>query len=74
MYFQALREFGTQKNQSKRIDYMLSSNCKSSNKNATGAGEENRTPVVSLEGWGSTIELHLQLINKTFTIIRKKRT
>ncbi len=28
MYFQALREFGTQKNQSKRIDYMLSSNIK----------------------------------------------
>lgn len=28
MYFQALWEFGTQKNQSKRIDYMLSSNIK----------------------------------------------
>ena len=28
MYFQALREFGTQKNQSERIDYMLSSNIK----------------------------------------------
>lgn len=37
MYFQALREFGTQKNQSERIDYMLSSNYKSSNRNVTGA-------------------------------------
>ena len=23
-----------------------------------GAGEGNRTPVISLEGWNSTIELH----------------
>ena len=27
-----------------------------------GAGEGNRTPVASLEGWSSTIELHLQII------------
>ena len=26
-----------------------------------GAGDENRTHVVSLEGWGSTIELHPQI-------------
>jgi hypothetical protein len=25
---------------------------------ATGAGDENRTRMTSLEGWGSTIELH----------------
>ena len=25
------------------------------------AGEGNRTPVTSLEGWGSTIELHPQV-------------
>ena len=29
-------------------------------KSANGAGDENRTHVVSLEGWSSTIELHLQ--------------
>ena len=27
----------------------------------TGAGDGNRTHVVSLEGWSSTIELHLQV-------------
>jgi hypothetical protein len=26
----------------------------------SGAGEGNRTPTTSLEGWGSTIELHPQ--------------
>jgi hypothetical protein len=25
---------------------------------ARGAGEGNRTPITSLEGWGSTVELH----------------
>ena len=29
-----------------------------------GAGEGNRTPVVSLEGWSSTIELHLHVYLK----------
>ena len=29
-----------------------------------GAGEGNRTLVISLEGWGSTIELHPQKILK----------
>ena len=29
----------------------------------TGAGDGNRTHVTSLEGWGSTIELHPQVIN-----------
>ena len=48
---------------------MLSSNYKSSNRNVTGADEENRTPVISLEGWGSTIELHPQLVdNINYTI------
>ena len=28
-----------------------------------GAGDGNRTHVTSLEGWGSTIELHPQVIN-----------
>lgn len=41
---------------------MLSSNCKSPNRNVTGAGEENRTPVYSLEGCGSTIKLHLHQV------------
>ena len=26
-----------------------------------GADDENRTHVISLEGWGSTIKLHLQI-------------
>ena len=30
--------------------------------NDNGAGDGNRTRVVSLEGWSSTIELHLQII------------
>ncbi len=33
-----------------------------------GAGEGNRTPVASLEGWSSTIELHL-LVNYLTIII-----
>src|SRR3546814_15951111 len=28
---------------------------------SSGAGDGNRTPVTSLEGWGSTLELHPQL-------------
>lgn len=28
---------------------------------APGASEENRTPITSLEGWGSTVELHPQI-------------
>ena len=42
-----------------------------------GADEENRTPVISLEGWGSTIELHPQLvdnINYTIFLIFVNRT
>ncbi len=31
-----------------------------------GAGDENRTRVISLEGWNSTIELHLQILVGTF--------
>ena len=30
----------------------------------TGAGDGNRTHTTSLEGWGSTIELHPQIPNK----------
>ena len=43
---------------------------------SNGADEENRTPVVSLEGWGSTIELHPQLvdnINYTIFILSVKK-
>ena len=47
MYFQALREFGTQKNQSERIDYMLSSNYKSSNRNVTGASGSGKTTLLN---------------------------
>ncbi len=28
---------------------------------SNGAGDENRTHVISLEGWGSTIKLHPQI-------------
>ena len=59
MYFQALREFGTQKNQSERIDYMLSSNYKSSNRNVTGARDGNRTRILGLGSPHSTTELHM---------------
>ena len=31
-----------------------------------GAGDGNRTRVISLEGWGSTIELHPQIIGTDF--------
>lgn len=41
----------------------------SSSRFISGADEENRTPVISLEGWGSTIELHPQLVdNINYTI------
>ena len=41
----------------------------SSSRFVSGADEENRTPVISLEGWGSTIELHPQLVdNINYTI------
>ena len=29
------------------------------------AGEGNRTPIISLEGWGSTIELHPHFVSRT---------
>ena len=34
--------------------------CSSSELHFDGAGDGNRTHVTSLEGWGSTIELHPQ--------------
>jgi hypothetical protein len=30
----------------------------------TGAGEENRTPIASLEGWSFTTKLHLQMVTR----------
>ena len=71
MYFQALREFGTQKNQPERIDYMLSSNYKSSNRNVTGADEGNRTPVSTLARLCSTIKLHLHFSVLSYNIIKQ---
>ena len=34
-----------------------------------GAGSGNRTRIASLEGWNSTIELHLHLFLRTIIII-----
>ena len=42
----------------------------SSNKYIIGAGSGNRTRIASLEGWNSTIELHLHLLNLFYIIFR----
>lgn len=33
-----------------------------------GAGEGNRTPVISLEGWSSTIKLHLHKSSRQYRL------
>ena len=37
--------------------------------NKYGAGDGNRTHVISLEGWSSTIELHPQTLTQYLTVV-----
>ena len=59
MYFQALREFGTQK-KSIQTDWLyVKFKHKSSNRNVTGARDGNRTRILGLGSPHSTTELHM---------------
>jgi hypothetical protein len=49
---------GTAQDQASMFDYHSAPRFESDQGKCCGAGDENRTRMTSLEGWGSAIELH----------------